>query len=52
MQLLGTISRASETIDNITSVKVLEQKAKIDEGKILEYYATIDLTFLIDKDRV
>ena len=43
-----TILEASKSIDYITSVTVLEQKAKIDGNKIIEYYATIDLTFNID----
>lgn len=46
-----TISEASKTIDYISSIKVVEQKAKIDGNKIIEYYATIDLSFLIDDTR-
>jgi len=46
-----TISEASKTLDYISNVTVLEQKAKIDGNKIIEYYATIDLTFLIDDNR-
>ncbi|MCL2383933.1 MAG: dodecin family protein [Oscillospiraceae bacterium] len=51
MHLYGTISEASKTIDYISDVTVLEQRAKIDGNKIIEYYTTIDLTFLIDNDR-
>lgn len=46
-----TIIEASKTIDYISSVTVLEQKAKIDGNKIIEYYSTIDLTFNIDESR-
>lgn len=46
-----TIIEASKTIDYISSVTVLEQKAKIDGNKIIEYYSTIDLTFNIDEGR-
>ena len=46
-----TIMEASKTIDYISSVTVLEQKAKIDGNKIVEYYSTIDLTFNIDENR-
>ena len=46
-----TILEASKSIDYISSVTVLEQKAKIDGNKIVEYYATIDLTFNIDEGR-
>ena len=46
-----TIMEASKSIDYISSVTVLEQKAKIDGNKIIEYYSTIDLTFNIDEGR-
>jgi len=37
-----TVSDASKTIDYISSISVLEQKAKVDGNKIVEYYATIE----------
>lgn len=47
-----TILEVSKTIDYISSVTVLEQKAKIDGNKIIEYYSTIDLTFSVDENRI
>ena len=47
--IVQTINEASKTLDYISSIKILEQTAKIDGNKIIEYYATIDLTFGIDK---
>ena len=44
-----TILEASKTIDYISSITILEQKAKIDGNKIMQYYATIDLCFGIDR---
>lgn len=46
-----TILEASKSIDYISSVTVLEQTAKIDGNKIVEYYSTIDLSFNIDETR-
>ena len=46
-----TILEASKTIDYITSIKVLDQKAKIDGNKIIEYYATVELSFSVDVNR-
>lgn len=46
-----SILEASKSIDYITSVSVLEQKAKIDGNKIIEYYSTIELTFNVDLTR-
>lgn len=47
--IVQTINEASKTLDYISSVKILEQTAKIDGNKIIEYYATIDLCFGIEK---
>ena len=46
-----TILEASKTIDYISGVKVIDQKAKIDGNKIIEYYSTIELTFNVDLNR-
>ena len=46
-----TIIEASKSIDYISSITVLEQSAKIDGNKIIEYYSTIDLSFNIDETR-
>ena len=47
--IVQIINEASKTLDYISSIKILEQTAKIDGNKITEYYATIELTFGIDK---
>ena len=49
--IVKTINEASKTIDYLSSITVLEQKAKIDGNKIVEYYVTMDLTFNIDNNR-
>lgn len=49
--ITSTITEASKSIDYLTSLTVVEQKARINGKKIVEYLATIDLCFTIDKDR-
>ena len=49
--IVKTISEASKSIDYLSSVKILEQRAKIDGNKISEYFVDLDLTFLIDLNR-
>ena len=46
--IIQTITQASKSIDYITSVTVVEQKAEIDGNRIVKYYATMDLTFDVD----
>ncbi len=49
--IVKTINEASKSIDYISSIKILEQRAKIDGNKISEYFVDIDLGFLIDLNR-
>ena len=49
--IVQTINEASKTIDYLTSVTILEQRAKINGKKISEYQVDLDLTFTIDRDR-
>ncbi len=48
---LKAINEVSKTIDYISDIKILEQKAKISDNRITEYFVDLDLTFMIDEDR-
>lgn len=49
--IIQTVAEASKTIDYITGVKIIEQRAKINGKKIAEYFVDLDLSFVIDRDR-
>jgi len=49
--IIQTVSEASKTIDYITNVKIIEQRAKVSGKKLIEYYVDLDLAFTIDRDR-
>ena len=49
--IVQTIAEASKTLDYLTGVKILNQRAKINGKKIEEYYVDLDLSFIIDRDR-
>lgn len=42
------IKRAAKTLRNITGLEILEQKAMIEEGKIIEYRVTINIMFWLE----
>jgi len=42
------LKRAAKTIRGITGLHVLEQKAKVNAGKITEYRVTVEVTFLLE----
>lgn len=45
-----TITEASKTIENLTTVKILEQKAQIKNDKIVQYSVDLDISFIINRD--
>ncbi len=49
--IVQAVSEASKTIDYLTCVKVLEQRASISGKKLAEFYVDLDLTFTIDRER-
>lgn len=49
--IVKTIAETSKSLDYLTEVKILEQRAKIDGNKISEYFVDLDLSFQIDLNR-
>lgn len=45
------IAEASKTIDYLSEVKIIEQRANIDGNKISEYFVDLDVSFIVDLDR-
>ena len=42
------VTRASKTLRGITGLEVTSQKAKIENGRILEFRVECSITFLLD----
>ena len=42
------ISRASKTLRGITGLEVVSMKAKVENGKIVEYRLNAKITFILD----
>ncbi len=42
------LSRASETVRGITGLHVIDQKAKVSDGRIAEYRVTMEITFVLE----
>ena len=49
--IVKAISEASKTIDYLSEVKIIEQRANIDGDKIYEYFVDLDLSFIVDLNR-
>ena len=49
--IVQSISEASKTLDYLTEIRILDQRAKINGKKISEYYVDLDIAFTVDRDR-
>ena len=49
--IVKAIGEASKTIDYLSEVKILEQRANIENDKITEYFVDLDISFSVDLNR-
>lgn len=49
--IVKAITEASKTIDYLSEVKIIEQRANIDGNKISEYFVDLDISFIVDVNR-
>jgi flavin-binding protein dodecin len=43
----NAVAKAAETIDGISGVEVISQTARVKDGKITQYHATVKLAFTV-----
>jgi flavin-binding protein dodecin len=44
----NALERANKTLRGITGIEVLKENAAVEDGKIAEYRATVQVTFLLE----
>ena len=49
--IVQAVSEASKTLENLSGIKVINQRADLKNGKIDIYYVDLDLCFIVDRDR-
>ncbi len=45
------LAEAAKTVDNIKEIYVKNIKAKVEDNQIVEYRATVRISFVVDPDR-
>ena len=43
------LKRANKTLRNLTGIRVLDQTAHIEKGKVTEYRSKIEVTFILEE---
>ena len=49
--IVQAVSEASKTIDYLSSVRIVNQTAKIIGDKMTEYIVDLDISFMLDRSR-
>lgn len=49
--IVKAIAETSKSVDYLSEVKILDQRATIDGNRISEYFVDLDLSFVVDLDR-
>ena len=44
----NALERANRTLRGITGIEVLKENAAVENGKIVEYRATVQVTFILE----
>ncbi|MBW2274401.1 MAG: dodecin domain-containing protein [Deltaproteobacteria bacterium] len=42
--------RACQTLRNITGLKILEEKARVEDGRIIEFFVTLQVIFVLEEE--
>jgi hypothetical protein len=45
------LARAKKTLRGITGMKVIEEKARIEDGEIVEFLVTLQVIFLLEETK-
>ncbi len=46
--VLEGLERATKTLRGVTGFEVISQKGKVENGKIVEYRVTLEVTFILE----
>ena len=49
--IVKAVEEVSKSIDYLSEVTILEQRASIDGNKIVEYFVDLDVSFSVDLSR-
>jgi len=49
--IVSAVAEASKTLSYLSNVTIIEQRAKIDQDKLVQYYVDLDLSFIVERDR-
>jgi flavin-binding protein dodecin len=44
----NALERANQTLRGITGIEVIKENAAVEDGKVVEYRATVQVTFILE----
>lgn len=49
--IVKTLEEVAKSIDYITNLTIIEQRAKVTVNKMTEYYVDLDIAFMVDQSK-
>ena len=48
--IVKSIEKAGKSLDHLSNMEILRQRARIANGKIIEYIADLDISFFVEEE--
>ena len=48
--IVKSIEKAGKSLDHLSNMEILRQRARIANGKIIEYIADLDIAFFVEEE--
>mgnify|MGYP003313983885 CR=1 FL=1 len=48
--IVKSIEKAGKSLDHLSNMEIIKQRARVANGKIIEYIADLDIAFFVEDD--
>ena len=48
--IVKTVEKVGKTLDHLSNMEILKQRARVANGKIIEYIVDLDIAFFVEQD--
>ena len=48
--IVKTVQKVGNTLDHLSNMEIINQRARIANGKIIEYIVDLDIAFFVEQD--
>ena len=48
--IVKTVEKVGKTLDHLSNMEIIKQRARVANGKIIEYIVDLDIAFFVEED--